>query len=514
MAAPAISQVPAQAPAGALETRWGRLLIPSLSDIFFCALVASLFGMGLGWSGLVLDGDTGWHIRTGEYILQNGSVPHQDIFSWSKAGQPWFAWEWLCDVIYAVLHGAWGLGGVAVFSGLLICASAYVLLRLMLSNSSNPFVAGVLTLLYAGGSSIHHHARPHVWTLLFFAVTVAILVRDRRTQDRVLWLLVPLCCLWTNLHGGFLAGIAVVGLTAVGVAVEDFRQWRAYARYLYVAAACAAVSVVNPYGIQLHVHVAEYLRSDFIQNMVMEFQAPHFRSEAERQFEFVLLLGVICAARSLARKRYAEALWVGYFAHVSLSSARHVPLFLIAAAPVIATEMTEWWNCLFAGQPKSSIRGILHALSIDVSAGLRRTTVWLVLGVFPVVAVTTAKSWPTDFSQTFPREMLAKHSDRLQKGRVFTMDQWGDYILYKSWPQQKVFVDGRSDFYGEKFGKEYLSLMNADYRWNEIADRYGFDLMLLPVRWPLASVLKLSPEWRVVADDGTASLFERTGLRK
>jgi hypothetical protein len=107
--------------------------------------------------------------------------------------------------------------------------------------------------------------------------------------------------------------------------------------------------------------------------------------------------------------------------------------------------------------------------------------------------------------------MVAKQQHRIAAStRLFTMDQWGDYILYKQWPNQKVFVDGRSDFYGQAFGEEYISLMNADYKWAEIVRRYGFDLMLLPVHWPLASVLKLSSDWRVVADDGTAILFARS----
>ena len=107
---------------------------------------------------------------------------------------------------------------------------------------------------------------------------------------------------------------------------------------------------------------------------------------------------------------------------------------------------------------------------------------------------------------------METQQERILGARLFTSDQWGDYILYKLWPRQKVFVDGRSDFYGEKSASEYLSLMGADYKWPEIAQKYGFNLMLLPVKWPLASVLKLDPNWRVVADDGTAILFEHSEL--
>ena len=207
----------------ALDTRWGQLLIPSLSDFFLLALIVWLFGVGEGWKGLVLDGDTGWHIRTGEYILRNGSAPHHDLFSFSRPGAQWFAWEWLTDVQYALLHKWWGLGGVAIASGLVICGSAYALLRTMLWTGANVFVSLVMTLLYVGGSSLHHHARPHVWTLLLFALSAGMLDRDRLQPSNLIWILVPLTCIWTNLHGGFLALIACTGLAAVGT-LENSRR--------------------------------------------------------------------------------------------------------------------------------------------------------------------------------------------------------------------------------------------------------------------------------------------------
>src|SRR5258708_13785851 len=84
---------------------WAKWLLPGFSDCLFLAVLFWLFASGSGgWSGLLADGDTGWHIRTGQWILENHSVPHTDLFSFSKAGQPWFAWEWLSDVVFAFLH--------------------------------------------------------------------------------------------------------------------------------------------------------------------------------------------------------------------------------------------------------------------------------------------------------------------------------------------------------------------------------------------------------------------------
>src|ERR1039457_5212 len=79
-------------------TAAGRWLVPSLSDLFFITLFLWLFvAGGDGWHGLLLDGDIGWHIRTGEYILDHGAVPKTDLFTFTKPGAPWFAWEWLSD---------------------------------------------------------------------------------------------------------------------------------------------------------------------------------------------------------------------------------------------------------------------------------------------------------------------------------------------------------------------------------------------------------------------------------
>ena len=102
-----------------LSHRWGRLLVPSLADLLFIALIAWLFlSTGAhGWQSLLADADVGWHIRTGEYILDHHQVPHQDLYSFSKPGAPWYAWEWLTDVIDGLLFRWAGLKGVVLAAG-------------------------------------------------------------------------------------------------------------------------------------------------------------------------------------------------------------------------------------------------------------------------------------------------------------------------------------------------------------------------------------------------------------
>src|SRR5260370_24266921 len=104
--------------AGGLRLRLGAWirLMPSLSDLAFLAPILVLFWCttGVGW--LLTDSDTGWHIRAGEWILKSERVPATDLFSFTKAGQPWFAWEWLSDVLMAAIHRGFGLAGIVLVS--------------------------------------------------------------------------------------------------------------------------------------------------------------------------------------------------------------------------------------------------------------------------------------------------------------------------------------------------------------------------------------------------------------
>ena len=159
---------------------------------------------------------------------------------------------------------------------------------------------------------------------------------------------------------------------------------------------------------------------------------------------------------------------------------------------------------------KSATLRILYQLGTDLTPGFRRTSIWPVVFLVSLAALGAPLKWPRDFpSIMFPTSMVHRHADLIATGRLLTPDQWGDYIIYTFYPRQKVYVDGRSDFYGEKIGQDYLHLLQGTYDWKATVDRNGFNVALLPVDWPLASLLKLDPSWRVVEDDTKVILLQR-----
>jgi len=296
-------------------------------------LLVAVFAQPAGIRALLADGDTGWHIRTGELVLATGHAPAIDHFSFTRPNAPWFAWEWGSDVIFAALYRWRGLSAVAVTAGALLALAATVLFSRLLRRGCGLWIALAATLAATSASSVHYLARPHVFSILFYSVALWVI-----EQDRAVWLLVPMTALWANLHAGFVAWLATLGLLAVVCATQ--REWPRVRRYTALGAMCAAASLANPYGWKLHLHVAQYLSSQWIADNVQEFQSPNILSEGMVVFALLLLGGAAAAGRA---NRFEAAL-VLLWGFAAMRSARHIPMFAIVAAPVVASACSDWWR--------------------------------------------------------------------------------------------------------------------------------------------------------------------------
>jgi len=487
-----------------LRAAW---LLPSLAEVVFASVLLWLL-LGAGRKALLADGDTGWHIRTGEWVLDHRRFPTTDLYSFSRPGAEWFAWEWLSDVALALVHRSLGLAGVTLLAGILIASTAAALFGFLVWQRSNVVIAVVVMLGANSASTVHWLARPHLFTYLLFILSLWLLEADRRRRSGRIWLLVGMAALWTNLHGGFLVLLALVGAYLAGAVVA--RDWSQVRRYGCLLVATAAATLANPYGWRLHAHIGRYLASDFIRDRVEEFQSPRFRGESMLMFEALLVGGLLIAPRLWQSRRYATALVLVGLAHAALGSVRHVLLYVLAAAPVVAAELTailesrrdEWSRALASLGP--------------LGAPGRRPPWWpplWALGAILPCALLPAGGgprWQVDFpKEKFPLAALGT-VEKLGLGRnIFTSDQWGDYLIYRYYPQVRVFLDGRSDFYGAEIGGQYLDALSGKHRWEEIFRRHAFDVALLPPEWPLATVLKRHPDWRLEYDDGQALVLRR-----
>jgi len=207
---------------------------------------------------------------------------------------------------------------------------------------------------------------------------------------------------------------------------------------------------------------------------------------------------------------------------VGLIASRNIPIFGIVAAPVLALAVAEWLRLLEDAPVSAWLRRLTRGLrsmgdSIAEMEGEWRAHLVSAAGLALVTAVLYAPSPPANFrarfdAKEFPAKALASLGDSAAQSRIFTYDQWGDFLIYKLYPRNQVFIDGRSDFYGAKFVQKYLDIVNVKFKWQQYLNEYGVDTVLLSTDAPLAGALKESSRWRVVYDDGDAIVF-RTGAR-
>ena len=501
--------------------------MPSMTDVAFLMPVLFVFLRLDGAKYLLGDGDTGYHIRAGEWMLDHGRVLDHDIFSYTKAGQPWFTWEWLWDVSFAWLHRHWGMAAVVVVSLVMISLTVGLLYRLVRRQCGNSLLAIGVTFLAAAASSIHWLARPHLFTLLFVVVFLSLLELAREGRTRVLLWLPLLTVPWTNLHGGFFVGIVLILTYAAGEAIGWLVEADGEARraalgrmkgYLLAAGGCVAASFVNPYGWRLHAHIVGYFSDSYAYNNIAEFLSLNFHHPAGRYVEVLIVLGVVGGAWSLYRRRFVCALLVASWMHLALLAGRNIPIFALVAAPVAAWALGEWLERLntaqvagWVGRATRSFREFAEGISaMDRLGRVPATSV----AVVALLVVLLAKG-PGQVSRLkaeydpkrYPAQALAVLRPAECAGPIFTHDEWGDYLIYRLYPEVKVFVDGRSDFYGAEFNQKYVDVMNVKYDWEKTLERYGVRTVLLPVEASLASTLKESARWRVVHDDGMAIVF-------
>ncbi len=498
---------------------WPRLLTPSFSDLFFVFIIVWMFMTSPeGWKRLLLDADTAFHTRIGQYILSTGTVPHADLFAFSKVGQPWYAFEWLSETALAFAYNTASWKGIAFLAGVSIALYITLLLKFTMWKGANGLIALVIILLTATGTSIHFHARPHLWTLLFLAVSIWLLEANRRNGGALVWLLVPITALWANFHGGFFMFFVLLGLRVVGCAAESYfwpedrrERWGEAMKLVGVGAACLAASLLNPYGYHLHEHILETLKSKWIIANVSEFKSPSFNSEEMYDIMIVMFAGLACIAPLIRKKNLVEPLWILFLAYASLTSVRHATIFLLVVAPIVALELSVWWDAVSAGSSKASLMGMMNDVSGTLTAGLPGTSL-LIPATIVAIALMPGLQWPTEFPEKWvPVKFIEKHHDLLASSRVFTSDQIADYLIFRNYPRQRVFLDSRHNYYGEDIGNDFIAISSASPKWKELVEKYKFDLILCEPDEPISVLVQATGGWRVLDRTDKYVLYARDG---
>jgi hypothetical protein len=281
------------------------LFLPSIADMLFISILMYL--LFIGYQGLLADGDTGYHIRAGEIIIDSFTIPRHDMFSYHTPQIPWTAHEWLSEVLMASLHRLFGLSGVLIFFALLISFIYYLLFRIIRTYGGNIVISILIVLLVMASSNIHWLARPHIFSLLLMLIWYYLLDEFQYNNRQMLFVLPPLMLLWVNLHGGYIIGLMLTGIylfsnlfsfiISKGPQKNELKKKSKYLGLTLIV--CLFASLINPYGYHILLFPFKLTSNKFIMDHINEFISPNFHEPMFFTYLLFCMIAVLAVSKPI-----------------------------------------------------------------------------------------------------------------------------------------------------------------------------------------------------------------------
>jgi hypothetical protein len=465
------------------------------------------------------DTDFWWHLKTGQYIVQKHALPFPDPFAYTTAMNPLaypgedqvrhfnLTHEWLAQVM---LYAAYSVGGLpaVVLMRATILATLCALVGLLAARRARNFYAGIAA-AFATASLAHWVAvdRPMIVSFLFVAVFMTAL-----EFRRALWLLPPLALIWANCHGGFFLAWVVL-LAYCAESIPTFTRWDFVKaremtasdrrRLWLVTASAIAASGLNPSGFGVVSTLFRYRQSPMTANLI-EWHPPYLWG-APYAFDVLLYASALALIVSWRKVWLTDWLLFAAFATAALLAFRNIMLIGLLAPILIAMYFPARFRFRM---PRIAVWAVPALLGIVLATGVARGSFFQLRGAmwkFPVGAA--------DY-------LLTNHVP----GPVFNTYEHGGYLIWRLWPQYRVFIDGRA--ISESTNKDYRQLLyNLGSAVDQVAgpraqllDRYGIQAVVMNTfeyntggAYALAVALAKAPntDWELVYDDAQALVFLR-----
>jgi hypothetical protein len=484
-----------------------RNWFPSAPDLIF-AVVAPLTAIRGAIKLTQADGDLSAHIRMGEQILATGHIPTHSLASYTAATEPMVGHAWLAEILFASLFRIGGLPIICVISGIVVGLTHGTIALFLRRHGADPRWAFLAALLSLALASTHWLARPHLFSIVGSALTIFLLESERPRRQL---LFVPLFAVWANLHGGWLYGLALIGMFIVGelaeawLSVERRDYWFSRAkRDSYALVLASASTVLNPFGLALHREVLSAVTSTSLARNMAEFLPPNFQDAGQWPFLLALLLTVALLSLGVRRMPLPWLAVVIMSLFFALRSFRNIALFGVTAWPLIALHVARAFPkgrrpfplfTEFARLDPNTRLGWLAApvAFLMLLLGLNRG--WI--GGLPVIADSFDK-------KTFPVVAVDRARDARLEGRVFDAWVWGGYIML-AWPEASLHVDPLK--FNQSTMHSYTMIENVQPAWLAELARWKVRTIIVPTKSPLAQALKTAPAWGLWYVDSTAVVY-------
>ena len=462
--------------------------------VFGFLLVSSLFYF---FSYPEVDPDLWGHLFFGREILWSGRLPVHNLYSYTAPDQVWINHEWLAEVIFYSIYHFFGAPGLILLK-VILGAGVIWILDLVIRQRVPSFLVRMITLIWIMAIlSPGFNIRPQLFTYLFFATFLFLFYRYEGGNKNSLYLAACLFVPWVNLHGGFVAGNAALGLFTFWTAVHEWwngRATRSVISYILVPFIPSLLFLLlNPYGLDLLSFLARDLLPD---RPITEWEMIPLLDLSFIEFKLALVAVFVLGLWSGSWRRWDFVL-VFLAALFSVRYQRHMPLFAIAAAPFLA-QGVEKVNHWIEGRAREWV----------LALGIVAVALWQLHWMGGIhlqhrfQLVMSREEYPIQAVDFLRRNGV--------RGNLAVPFDWGEYLIWKLYPEVRVSVDGRyTTAYPMEVIQDSWEWMRGGKGWKRLLERYPTEIALTNRYHPVTALLRKDPEWVYIYSDPIAFIFVR-----
>ncbi len=470
-----------------------------------------------------LDTDFWWHLRAGQLSIANGSPVMQDLTTFSVSGSNWVNHSWLSQIIYFLIQNYLGNIGVmisvAIFGTLTIF---FVFIRL----KSNPIINGFTVLLCVLATAVVWSPRPQLLTLLFFAILTYLLYEYSVFEKKIPTYLIPILFLvWGNLHAGFTIGVILLVSILIGKILDFFigndksnpERNKILIRWFLLIVVCVLIVMINPNGIGIWQVQFNTLSIPSLQNLIPEWASPNFHELYQQPFLWIWLLLAFFFMANKSDYSFATIVPLVLLGGLGFLSRRNYVYFAVFSIPILSNELQRFYEIYIKKVLSES--GLFEKLmkfnqesNTKVSKFINLFFVGLLLFLLlgKIVYLGSPIIYDAYESANFPKSaMLTLEKYDLSEAQCLNSYTWGGYLSWKN-PDLKIFIDGRTDLFGEKIIQDWIEMVNGGDNWEEKFAYYGINCVFLENERPIIGILEEN-SWKVLFSDDQSIILTNPG---
>ncbi|TRZ51613.1 hypothetical protein D4R99_04140 [bacterium] len=482
----------------------------------------SVFITFLSTYKIYLDDDVFWHLTTGRYIINTGSIPSSDVFGFITSGAPWMPFEWGWDVLTYLIFKSGGFTALSVFRTLIVLCVFWIIYIMARKFDVKDGLIIFVFLISVFGTLTRYSVRPQLISYLLTVITLYLLVHYIYFNSvKHLYFLPVVFLLWANMHMGIALGLIIVGLTLIYQIIKCARKKEKIIVPVSVLLLCIAALSINPHFIYTYIYAYGHTKMELLAS-INEWKSPF---ETERSFIgyvffFFLSGGIAVAFYSYKKKEILPVIIFCATAYYAVQSNRFTADFIFA-------------NILFIIVSFNYIVNLLKLNSGKINPSIKRLPSLIMVFIFVSLTVLCSSDklyrdyLNMNFRETgfgingnfFPEKMFefisAAQIDKIGS-KPFNNLRIGGYFIW-NFPNSRNFIDSRN--LNDSIYNLYkiIDLKKPGFE-KKISD-YEIDYVIYSVPYMtrnaieiqnnLISFLSLSQDWKLIYWDDISFLFVR-----